>query len=47
MSQSLIVHNWGKRKKGVKQMSDKWIREDGGKRILKAVNGDIKLPKRT
>jgi len=31
----------GKTKKGVKQMSDKWIREDGGKRILKAVNGDI------
>jgi len=26
-------------------MSDKWIREDGGKRILKAVNGDIKLQK--
>jgi len=35
----------GKTKKGVKQMSDKWIREDGGKRILKAVNGDIKLQK--
>jgi len=35
----------GKTKKGVKQMSDKWIREDGGKRISKAVNGDRKLQK--
>jgi len=43
MSQSLIVHNWEKTKKGVKQMSDKWILEDGGKRILEAVNGDEEL----
>jgi len=33
----------GKTKKGVKQMSDKWILEDGGKRILEAVNGDEEL----
>jgi len=30
-------------KKGIKQMSDEWLLEDGGKRILKAVNGDRRL----
>jgi len=32
-----------KMKKGIKQMSDEWLLEDGGKRILKAVNGDRRL----
>ncbi|ABN52427.1 hypothetical protein M972_111109 [Acetivibrio thermocellus AD2] len=34
-----------KTKKGIKQMSDEWLLEDGGKRILEAVNGDRKLQK--
>jgi len=32
-----------KTKKGIKQMSDEWLLEDGGKRILEAVNGDKQL----
>jgi len=32
-----------KMKKGIKQMSDEWLLEDGGKRILEAVNGDEEL----
>ena len=32
-----------KMKKGIKQMSDEWLLEDGGKRISKAVNGDEQL----
>ncbi|ABN54037.1 protein of unknown function DUF1557 [Acetivibrio thermocellus ATCC 27405] len=35
----------GKTKKGIKQMSDEWLLEKQGKRILKAVNGDRKLQK--
>ncbi|WP_265448055.1 KilA-N domain-containing protein [Acetivibrio straminisolvens] len=34
-----------KTKKGIKQMSDEWLREKQGRRILKAVNGDRKLQK--
>jgi len=37
MSQSLILHNW-ENEKGIKQMSDEWLREKQGKRILQAVN---------
>jgi len=33
----------GKTKKGIKQMSDEWLREKQGKRILQAVNGDRRL----